>query len=333
MKKSFYKNLIIAEIGSVHDGSLGNAYKLIELASDCGADIVKFQMHFAEHETLRQAPSPHYFKSEKRFEYFNRTSFTFDEWCKLKDFAKQKSIDFMCSVFCNQAIDRLNKMKVDYIKIPSGEVSNLPMLVHLKKFNSNIILSTGMSNFKEIDDAVKILKNKRLSILQCSSIYPCPDELSGINVIPILKKKYNLPVGFSDHTLGFNASIGAIYMGATIIEKHLTFSKKMYGSDAPFAMEPDDFKDFVYNLRQSWKIKSSVVNKDDTSNYKQMKKVFEKSIVSSRSLKKGHKICFKDMNFKKPGDGIPASEYKKVIGKKLKKDVLSDYKFKIKDLN
>ena len=107
----------------------------------------------------------------------------------------------------------------------------------------------------------------------------------------------------------------------------------MYGSDAPFAMEPIDFKNFVLNLRQSWKLKKSVVDKNDTKNYKQMKKVFEKSIVSSKSLKKGHKLCFKDMNFKKPGDGIPASEYKKVIGKKLKKDVLSDYKFKIKDFN
>ena len=150
---------IIAEIGSVHDGSFGNSKKLIDLAKACGADYVKFQYHIAEHESLKNASNPQYFKEEKRYDYFKRTAFSLHQWKKLINHAKQKKIKFLCSVFSIQSFKNLLSLGIKSFKIPSGEVTNLPLLTVMSKYkNINIFLSTGMSNLSEIDQAYKILK-------------------------------------------------------------------------------------------------------------------------------------------------------------------------------
>ena len=193
-------NKIIAEIGSVHDGNLKLALKLVKKAADCGADIIKFQMHIPEHETLINAPSPSYFKNEDRYSYFKRTSFNLNEWKKIKNYCQKLGKEFLCSPFSIEAIDLLEKLKVKYYKVPSGELTNLPLLEKLKKTKKIIFLSTGMSNFREISRAVKIF-NKKNNINAMLSIYPCPDKFVGLNVIDEFKKKFKCKVGFSDHTL------------------------------------------------------------------------------------------------------------------------------------
>ncbi len=318
---------IIAEIGSVHDGSFGNACKLIEAAAESGADIVKFQTHIANEETLINAPSPSYFSVEDRFSYFERTSFSIDQWKKLKKVASDNNLSFLSSPFSIKAVDLLESIEIDAYKIASGEVTNLPLLEKIASTNKEIFLSTGMSNFEEIDQALKILKtNKPLTVMQCSSIYPCPPEKVGINVIEIMKSKYFdfAKIGFSDHTLGFAAGIAAVVKGAEVIEKHLTLSNRMYGSDAANAMEVEEFKFFVKMIRETSIIKNSIIDKDDLTDYREMKNIFEKSIVASRKIPEGKSIQIDDLNFKKPGTGINANKYKDLINLKTNKIIQTD---------
>lgn len=328
MKKKFK---LIAELGSVHDGKFHIAKRLIKLASEAGANIVKFQMHIAEEETLKDAPAPEYFKTETRYDYFKRTAFEFSQWKKLKTICKKYNVEFLCSPFSEKAVDVLEKLKVDSFKVPSGELTNLPLLERLKKTKKHIYLSTGMSNWKEITIATKLLK-KNYTLLQCSSIYPCPLESVGINVMLEMKKRYKCEVGFSDHTLGFSAPFAAAANGASVIEKHFTISRKMYGSDAKNSMEPKDFYFLSKTLNEIWKINNNPVNKNNINKYKKMKYIFEKGIVSSRNILKGKILSKKDISFKKPSDGIRAIDYKKILGKKLKKSIKKNYKIKFKDL-
>ncbi|SKB93699.1 N-acetylneuraminate synthase family protein [Daejeonella lutea] len=324
---------VIAEIGSVHDGSFGNACKLVESAAACGADIVKFQTHIAEAETLADAPSPAYFKGEPRLDYFKRTAFSKDQWLKIKEVCRNSNVGFLSSPFSLEAVDLLEDIGVDVYKIPSGEVSNLPLLHYVAQTGKPVILSSGMSDWRELDQAVGALsKGGPLSVMQCTSEYPCPPEKVGLNIITEMLAKWNLPVGFSDHTLGDAASFAAAALGATSIEKHFTFSKLMYGSDAANSMEPGDFARFCAGLKSIWRMLESPVDKDDLSALTDMKRIFEKSIVTSRPIKAGDTISQEDLAYKKPGDGIPAAKWQEIIGKKVNKELPVNYKLRIEDL-
>ena len=188
-----------------------------------------------------------------------------------------------------------------------------------------------MSNWSELDKAVELLRDCDLTVMQCSSLYPCPPNRVGINVINEIYDRYDCRVGFSDHTEGFAAAISSIAMGSTVIEKHFSFSKKMYGSDAPYSMEPNDFHIFCNELKTAFEIINNPIDKNIIDSYADMKIVFEKSIVSSSDISKGSTIKFSHLAFKKPGDGISTREYKKILGKKLKKNVPKNHKFKWSD--
>ena len=330
LKKKLY---IIAEVGSVHDGSFGNACKLIELAADSGANAVKFQTHFGDAESLKNAKRPPYFKSEDRISYFNRTMFDFLQYKKFLNLAAINKIDFLSSPFSIEAVNFLEKLNIKAYKIPSGELTNHPLLERVARTKKRVFLSTGMATWNEIDEAVRILKNnKDLIIMQCTSIYPCPLDKVGLNIISEIKDRYKLKVGFSDHTNNSVASIGAVFFGASVIEKHITFSKHMYGSDAKNAMEPKEFKNFCDDLKKASFISSSPIKKDTFFNFKNIKKVFEKSVVSKIDLLRGTKIKINHLNFKKPGDGISASRYKELLGLTLRKDIKKNTKILFKYL-
>ena len=314
-----FKELIIAEVGSVHDGSFGNACNLIKAAKLAGANAVKFQTHIAEAETLRNSPNPSYFKEESRYDYFQRTSFTPIQWKKLKLLSNKLKIKIISSPFSIEAFKMLYKSGIKNIKIASGEVSNTSLLEEIaRKDDVNIILSSGMSDFKELDRAYKILKNNNLAILQCTSAYPCPPEKVGLNIIADISNRYKVPYGLSDHTEGYAAAFAAVALGANIIEKHFTFSKQMYGSDAKNSMEPDQFEVFSSGIKEIWKMHKNPLTKKITKDIKKMKKIFEKSIVASTNIKANSVIVLENLSFKKPGTGINASEYKKILNKKLK---------------
>ena len=315
------KVIIVAEIGSVHDGSLGQAKNLIKEAYKCGADAVKIQTHIAEEETLINAPSPKYFNDENRFSYFQRTSFDYKQIKELFDYCKKLKIEFFSSPFSIAAVELLERVGIKYYKIPSGEVTNTPLLERIKKTNKTVFLSTGMSSWDEIIKAYNILKNKKnkIIVMQCTSSYPCPPEEVGLNIIKKIKKNFKFS-GFSDHTLTSTAAIGAVFYGVDVIEKHFTLSKKMYGSDAKFSMEPNEFSNYCSAINDAKKMLNRNIEKKITPKLKQMRTVFQKSICFSRDLKKNHKITMSDLVFKKPGSGISASDYKKYIGKKINKN-------------
>ena len=316
---------IIAEIGSVHDGSLGQAKNLIKEAHRCGANAVKIQTHIAEEESLINAPSPKYFNTEDRYTYFQRTCFDYKQTRELFLFSKKIGIEFFSSPFSIAAVDLLEKVGVKFYKIPSGEVTNTPLLERVSKTNKTTFLSTGMSSWPEIKKAYKILKNKKnkVIVMQCTSSYPCEPDQVGINIVQKIKKTFG-DVGFSDHTLNSTAAIGVVFYGASIIEKHFTLSKKMYGSDAKFAMEPKEFLNYCSSVREAKVIFDNKLKKNITPNLKKMRYVFQKSICFSKNLLKNHKIRLEDLAFKKPGSGIIASNYKFFIGKVLKKNCFKD---------
>jgi N-acetylneuraminate synthase len=302
--------VIIAELGSVHDGSFGNALKLIEAAADCGADAVKFQTHIPEAESLRDAPSPVYFSAEQRFEYFRRTGFSVDQWRQLAAHCQSCGATFLSSPFSLEAVDLLEAVGVSAYKVPSGEVTNLPLLDRIAATGKPVYLSSGMSDWAELDAAVAALRpGGPISVLQCTSAYPCPDERVGLNILYQMAQRWGLPVGFSDHTTGLAAGVAAAALGASVIEKHFTFSRLMYGSDAATATEPADFRLFCTSVKAAARIRAHLVDKDDLSPYRDMKRVFEKSIVTARAIKRGAVLEREDIAFKKPGDGTPAASW------------------------
>jgi len=313
---------IIAEGGSVHDGSFGNAKNLCTVAKKCGADAIKFQIHIADYETLENAPNPIHFKEEKRYDYFKRTSFTLRQWQDLKKHCKKLKIDFFVSVFSEESLKITKKLNLKYIKIPSGELTNFPLLKKISKMNHKIILSTGMSNFKEIDDAIKILNKKKIIIMQCTSLYPTQNNQVGLNIISHLKKKYKShQIGFSDHTNSLAAAVGAVTLGASFLEKHITFSKDMYGSDAKYSFEPRDFKLYCTEIRNISEIIQSPVDKNNLKKLRETKKIYEKFIVTKKKILKNQKFTSENITTKKTGKGISANYFYKIINKRSNSNI------------
>lgn len=324
---------VIAEIGSVHDGSFGNAMKLIEACAAVGADCVKFQTHIAEAESLPDAPSPGYFSDEARMDYFERTAFSERQLEALKQKADESGIKFMSSPFSLEAVDLLEATGVFAYKIPSGEVTNLPMLEKIACTKKPVFLSSGMSDWRELDAAVDVFKGHcELTVMHCSSAYPCPPERVGLNVISEMKERYDCAVGFSDHSPGIAASVAGAAFGASVIEKHFTFSRLMYGSDAATSLEPGEFRDLCKAVKAVDVMLDSPVDKNDLSLYEDMRTVFQKSVVAGRNLPAGKVLEFQDIAFKKPGDGIIANEYKSLLGRKLRRQLKRNEKLKREDL-
>jgi N,N'-diacetyllegionaminate synthase len=324
---------IIAEAGSVHDGSFGNACKLVELAAECGAHAVKFQTHIAEAETLANAPAPSYFRAEPRFDYFKRTAFSLDQWKELARLAREKGLAFISSPFSLEAVEFLEQVGLDAYKVPSGEVTNTPLLELLAQTKRPVIMSSGMSDWNELDRAVETLKpGGDLTVLQCTSAYPCPVSQAGVNVVAEIIRRYQVPAGFSDHTESLAAALGACMQGATVIEKHYTFSRRMYGSDAQFGMEPEDFTRYCAEVRNTWTLLDNPVDKNDLKPYLEMKSIFEKSIVTATAIAAGQTLSRELLTFKKPGTGIRADRVSEVLGKKALRDLPKDHLLNEKDL-
>lgn len=316
---------IIAEVGSVHDGSFGNAQKLIEAAAACGVDAVKFQTHIPEAETLTDAPMPPYFKGEPRFEYFRRTGFSLDQWKQLKQHCDNNGVTFLSSPFSEEAVDLLEQVGLTQYKIPSGEVTNLPMLEKIARLGKPVMLSSGMSSWDEIDRAVEVIQkyNAPLIVLQCTSEYPVPYERVGLNSMQAMAARYNVPVGLSDHTLTNYAVFAAVTLGASVIEKHFTFSRLMYGSDARHSLEPAEMSDLVQGVRAIERMLAFDVEKS-AEPYQEMKNIFEKSLVAASDIPAGTLLTREWVGIKKPGTGISAARLDEFIGRIIARDIIAE---------
>ncbi len=310
-----------------HDGSLGQAKCMIKAAAECGVDAVKLQTHISEAETIRNAPKPPYFKGEGRYEFFKRTAFDMDQWKELKECAKDNKVEFISSPFSIEAIDFLLDLGIDCFKVPSGEITNIPYLVHLAEAKVPVIISSGMSSLEELDECMEIFlkRNSNVSLMQCTSEYPCGPEHVGLNIIDLFKERYpGVPLGFSDHTGGVWASIAAFERGAFLIEKHFTLSKLMYGPDAKMSMEPDEMTFLCSSIRSLEKALQNPVDKEKTDQFNEMKVIFQKSIVAIKEIPKGTAVTEDMIGYKKPGTGIPTKYYKEILGKKTKRDLHFD---------
>jgi N-acetylneuraminate synthase len=315
--------LIIAEAGMNHDGSLGNAIRMAEVAAEAGADAIKFQLHDAAAETTREAPSPPYFQQESRWDYFERTAFTDDQWLTLKDACDAAQVDFLCSVFSLEALERLEQLGVARHKIPSGEVTNLELVRAAAATGKPVLLSSGMSSWEELDAAVEAA-GELVTVLQCTSEYPTPPERVGLNVLAELRERYGKPVGLSDHTVGPYASLAAVALGAAVVEKHFTLSREMYGPDAALALEPDELEDLVEGIREIEAMIAAPVDKSDVESFRALKHVFEKSVVAVTDIPAGTTIERSMLAAKKPGTGIPARRLEEVVGRRAAADIAAD---------
>ncbi len=317
------RTFVIAEVGSVHDGSFGNALRLVDAAAQCGVDAVKFQTHIASAETLPAAPNPPYFDGEERAAYFERTAFSLEQWSRIKSHCEERGVLFLSSPFSEEAVDLLERIGLLRYKIPSGEVTNLPLLEKIAQLDKPILLSSGMSTWEELDRAVAAIRrhHSQLTLLQCTSEYPCPYERVGLNVMLGMKDRYGLPVGLSDHTLTSYASLAAVALGASVVERHMTFSRKMYGSDAQHSMELPEMTDLVSGIRAIEEMRDTVVDKSDISHLQNMKKVFEKSIVTTVLVPAGAPLTRQMLASRKPGTGISAADIEDVVGRRARRDL------------
>jgi N-acetylneuraminate synthase len=315
---------VIAEAGMNHDGSLGNAIRMVEVAAEAGADAVKFQLHDAAAESTRDAPSPPYFQHESRFEYFQRTAFTDEQWRTLREACGRAGIDFVCAPFSLEALERLERIGVARYKIGSGEVTNLALIRAAAATGKPVLVSSGMSTWEELDAAVEAA-GANAAVLQCTSAYPTPPERVGLNLIGELRERYRKPVGFSDHSLGPYAAFAAVALGAEIVEKHFTLSREMYGPDAALALEPDELAELVDGIREISDILASPVDKDaEAAALREMKEIFEKSVVSAREIPAGAVISREMLAAKKPGTGIPAARLDDVVGRRAAVEIAAD---------
>jgi N-acetylneuraminate synthase len=306
-----------------HDGSLGNAIRLAEVAAECGADAIKFQLHDAQAETTRDAPSPPYFQHETRWEYFQRTAFDDAQWATLKAACDAAGIEFLCSVFSIEAVERLEQIGVRRYKIGSGEVTNLELVRRVAQTGKPVLLTSGMSSWAELDKAVEAA-GQNVTVLQCTSAYPTPPDRVGLNVLAEARERYGKPVGFSDHTVGNYAAFAAVALGATVVEKHFTLSKELYGPDAGMSMEPAELEDLVEGIRDIEAMLASPVDKDDIESLVGMKRVFEKSVVTVAEIPAGALIERNMLAAKKPGTGIPAARIADVVGRTARIDIAAD---------
>lgn len=316
--------LIVAEAGMNHDGSLGIAESMVDVAAECGVDAIKFQLHDAGAESTAGAPSPPYFSAEPRYAYFERTAFDDGAWRRLRERCGRAGIEFLCSAFSIEAVERLEALGVPRHKVPSGEITNLPLVERVAATGKPVLLSSGMSSWAELDDAVTALRGSPATILQCTSEYPCPPERVGLNVMLELRERYGAPVGLSDHTLSSTACIAAAALGATVLEKHFTLSKRLYGPDAALSFEPEELAELVRGVREVERMLASPVDKDDVAPFAEMKTVFEKSVVAVTDIPAGATIETHMVSTKKPGTGVPARRLDDVVGRRALRDLRAD---------
>ncbi|MCR4909446.1 MAG: N-acetylneuraminate synthase family protein [Lachnospiraceae bacterium] len=331
----FTKRKIIAELGMTHDGSLGQAKAMIRAAAECGVDAVKLQTHISEAETIRNAPQPPYFKAEPRYEYFKRTAFSMEQWRECRECAAENGVEFISSPFSIEAVKLLQELGTDAYKIPSGEITNIPYLEYLASCNVPIIISSGMSSLKELDECMEIFLNNNCNIvlMQCTSEYPCTPEKVGLNVLDLFREKYpGVPLGFSDHTPGEWASIGAFIKGARVIEKHFTLSKKMYGPDAKMSLEPDEMAQLCDSIKNLECALVHPVDKTDVTSFEEMKTIFQKSIVAACEIPEGTVITEGMLGYKKPGTGLETRYYREIIGKKALRALHFDEMIRLEDV-
>ena len=324
---------IIAEAGVNHNGSIELAYKLIDVACESGADAVKFQTFKAENLVSINAQKAEYQKqttnqSESQFHMLKKLELDINVHKKLIEYCKKKDIVFLSTPFDHESIDLLNELGLQIFKIPSGEITNLTYLKHIGSLGKEVILSTGMSTLKEIEEALIILTSagtskENITILHANTMYPTPMEDVNLRAMQTIQNKFDVSVGYSDHTLGIEVDIAAVAMGAEVIEKHFTLDKSMDGPDHQASLSPDELKAMVVAIRNIEKALGNgkkIVSPSEKAN----KNIARKSLTARCDISKGDKFTEDNITIKRPGTGISPMKWDEIIGSLAQRDYKSD---------
>ena len=324
---------IIAEAGVNHNGSIDLAKQLIDAASSAGADAVKFQTFKAKNIATKDAKKSIYQmkntnKKESQFEMLKKLEINTDMHKELISYCDEKKIIFLSSPFDIESIELLNYLGLKIFKIPSGEITNLQYLRHIGKLNKKIILSTGMSNMGEVENALNILidsgtKKNNITVLHANTEYPSPIEDVNLRAMTTMGKELNVKFGYSDHTLGIEVDIAAVAMGAKCIEKHFTLDCNMKGPDHRASLNPQELKAMVIAIRKIELALGSGIKKPSKSELPNIK-IVRKSIVAKINIKKGDILTEKNLTVKRPGGGISPMKWDSIMGTKASKDYSQD---------
>ena len=331
------KTIIIAEAGVNHNGDIKIAKELIEKGSETGADYIKFQTFKAEKLVSKEAKKAEYQQknaagnSDRQFEMLKNLELSEKDHFELKRYAGLKKIKFLSTGFDEESIDFLDVLGVELFKVPSGDITNKPLLQHIARKHKPIILSTGMATLKEIEDALNILYKEGLdknniTLLHCNTEYPTPFEDVNLKAMTTIEAAFDITTGYSDHTLGIEVPIAAVALGAKVIEKHFTLDRKMPGPDHRASLEPIEFRQMVQAIRNIENaLKGDGLKKPSKSEIKNIN-IARKSIHSNKNLEIGHVIVNDDLIMLRPGNGISPMDIEKIIGRKVIKAINSGVK-------
>lgn len=319
---------IIAEAGVNHNGSFDLALKLIDKAAEAEVDAVKFQSFKTENLILNHIEKAPYQKetsgeNETQFSMLKRLEMSIEQIKKLKQYAEKKGLIFLSTPFDEESMEELNEIDIDAFKIASTDTTNISFLRKAAKKGKPILLSTGMCDLDELDQAVKEIEkyNPQLVLLQCTANYPIKDEDANLNIIPMFQKRYKVITGYSDHSVGVGAAPYAVPLGAKIIEKHFTLDKNMEGPDHKASLEPEELKALVLQIRKAEKYCGIMQEKDLTLEEKETKKALQKCIVASKKIEQGEPFSEKNLACKRTGGvGIGARFFDSLLGKESKGD-------------
>lgn len=329
---------IIAEIAQTHDGSLGNALAFIDVAKECGADAIKFQTHIASEESTPGEPWRVKFSNQDatRYDYWRRMEFSRDQWRILKEHADAQGIVFLSSAFSLQACEWLSDLGMSAWKIASGEVHNSQLLDWIAAKRQPIILSSGLSRTEESHSVLRnlIAKNLDVALLHCTTRYPTPPEEVGLNMLQNFIAEFpGIPIGLSDHSGSITPGVVASYLGASIIEVHLTLHKHMFGPDVSSSLTPDQLSDLVRASEMAWRMRLNPIDKnkqlDALSNERS---IFGRSLYTNRRIESGELIQESDIGFKKPGGGLGFQKRHLIVGKKARRAMNANHKLELDDV-
>ena len=333
------KTIIIAEAGVNHNGDINTAKKLIAAAADAGADYVKFQTFKASRLVSKSAQKADYQNTntgnsnESQLEMLQKLELSEADHYLLLDYCRQKNIQFFSTAFDLESLEFLKKLGLTLFKVPSGEITNLPYLEKLASIAGEIIISTGMSTMDEIGEAIAALKTistAKITVLHCNTEYPTPFTDVNLRAMDTIKDKFNVAIGYSDHTLGIEVPIAAVTLGATVIEKHFTLDKTLPGPDHAASLEPAELKAMVTSIRNIENALGSDVKEPSNSEAKNII-IARKSIHLRGNKSKGDAITENDMEMLRPGDGISPMHFRALIGKKLVHNLPGGHKLSFND--
>lgn len=323
------KVFIIAEAGVNHNGSIILAKQMIDVAVKARADAIKFQTFKAEKLVTKFFPKANYQKlstdsEESQFDMLKKLELNVDAHRDLVEYCKKRNILFMSTAFDFDSIVLLHELGLNIFKVPSGEITNLVYLRKIGSLGKQVILSTGMTDLGEIEDALDVLiesgtPRENITILHCNTEYPTPFEDVNLLAMTTIKEAFKINVGYSDHTLGIEIPIAAVALGATIIEKHFTLDKNMPGPDHKASLEPHELESMVKAIRNIERAMGNGVKKPSYSELKN-RPFSRKSIVATRNIKQGDEFTEENITAKRPGTGVSPMEWDKVIGKKAMRD-------------